>query len=443
MTPGARIQAAIELMDEISAAWESPIRRALDAIIAYYFKSRRFIGSKDRGAIAEMVYFIARNKETLAWWVDYAQADFTPRSFVLVMLAKHRHMSAGDISLLFNGEKFCPFPISEKERQWLNAWSAPGLLHPQMSQAAKLNFPSWMQPLLEETFGDALEAEMLAMSEEAPVDIRTNSLKTTREALQESLAAQGFALTPTPLSPLGLRMQKRAPIFTAEAFRAGWFEMQDAASQLVALMADAKPGMKVIDFCAGAGGKTLALAASMQNKGQLLAWDTSDKRLSQMPERLRRAGVDNVRTHAIEHEQDAFIKRHKATADRVLVDAPCSGSGTWRRNPDLKWRFTSNDLEEMTQLQARILESASRLVKPGGRMIYATCSLFQSENERQVAAFLGKKSNFRVVNLAEIWDKDSPVRASCHTILDKAYLRVTPHQDGVDGFFAAVLEHTG
>ena len=184
--------------------------------------------------------------------------------------------------------------------------------------------------------------------------------------------------------------------------------MQDEGSQLVALLADAQPGHKVIDFCAGAGGKTLAMAATMKNKGRILAWDTSEKRLGQMKDRLKRAGVDNVQTHVLESEHDAFIKRHKETADRVLVDAPCSGTGTWRRNPDLKWRFTRTDLDEViAAVQQAILQSAARLVKPGGKLIYATCSVLKDENERQIEEFLKSVNNFRVVCAQKVWDKTS------------------------------------
>lgn len=440
MTPGARISAAIELMDEISTAWEQPERRPLDAIIAYYFRQRRYIGSKDRAAIAEMVYYIVRNKEILSWWVDHLKAQYTPRSFILCMLAKHQRLSLGDITHLFNGERFSPAPLDKMEKLCVEEWCKTILLHYQMPLSTKLNFPAWMQPLLESRFGDKLETEMQSLNEEAPVDIRANTLKTNRDALQASLASEGFVMEPTPLSPIGLRMTRRSAIFTSQAFKLGWFEMQDAASQMVALMVGAKPGEKVVDFCAGAGGKTLALAAEMQNKGQLLAWDTSKKRLEQMPERLKRAGVDNVRLHPIENERDAFIKRHKESADRVLADVPCSGSGTWRRNPDLKWRFTMKDLQEMTVLQASILDSASRLVKVGGRLVYATCSLFESENESQIATFLEKKTNFRVVEWPKIWDKEPQPHGGVFVKKGSNYLKVSPHQDGVDGFFAAVLE---
>jgi 16S rRNA (cytosine967-C5)-methyltransferase len=252
----------------------------------------------------------------------------------------------------------------------------------------------------------------------------------------KQLAAEGYELYPTPVSDIGLRLTKRAPIFTSPAFKAGHFEVQDEGSQLVAALVSAKPGMKVIDFCAGTGGKTLAIAAQMENKGRILAWDSSAKRLGQIKERLRRAGVDNVQVHVLEHENDQFIKRHKDSADRVLVDAPCSGTGTWRRNPDLKWRFTPKDLEEVVAVQQRILQSAARLVRPGGQLVYATCSLLPCENQGQIEQFLKNISNFEVVPVDKIWDKARPESSGASA----PYLSLTPHQDGVDGFFAAVLE---
>jgi 16S rRNA (cytosine967-C5)-methyltransferase len=222
--------------------------------------------------------------------------------------------------------------------------------------------------------------------------------------------------------------------FNTQAFKDGKYEMQDEGSQVVSLLVEAKPGQKVIDFCAGAGGKTLAIAATMQNKGRILAWDVSANRLAQMNKRLARAGVSNVQTHALRDEADPHLKRHLASADWVVVDAPCSGSGTWRRNPDLKWRFTLEDLQEIKQIQQRILTNAARLVKPGGRLVYITCSVFLDENYWQVKQFLGGNPTFRVEAPNKLWNKHVNARdglGSC--------LALSPHQDGTDGFFAAVL----
>ena len=222
-------------------------------------------------------------------------------------------------------------------------------------------------------------------------------------------------------------------------------EVQDEGSQLAAFLADAQPGQRVIDFCAGAGGKTLAIAAQMKNKGKILAFDVSEKRLTQMKPRLKRAGVDNVEIHVLSSESDSYLKRHKGTADRVFIDAPCSGSGTWRRNPDLKWRLTQTQLDELSEIQRRILDSAARLVKKGGRLIYVTCSMLQCENEQQLSGFLDRHPHFRVVKPEEIWNKDERFfeTQKIARLSDRDYFRTTPHQDGTDGFFAAILESIG
>ncbi|MBM3618610.1 MAG: RsmB/NOP family class I SAM-dependent RNA methyltransferase, partial [Alphaproteobacteria bacterium] len=278
-------------------------------------------------------------------------------------------------------------------------------------------------------------AEIDALGTEASLDMRVNTLKTTREALIKSLKEEGFDPSPTPYSPWGVRLAKRGAIFNTKAFREGWFEVQDEGSQLIAFACNAKAGEKVIDFCAGAGGKTLALSAMMQNKGRVLAWDTSATRLEQIVKRIRRAGADNIQRHAIESESDAFIKRHKGSADVVLIDAPCSGSGTWRRNPDLKWRFAQQDLDEVTAIQTRVLASAARLVKPGGRLVYATCSLFNEENKKQVEQFLSRNPDFRVATPAEIWNNEYGFNG----LEAQDTLQLSPLRSNTDGFYAAVL----
>ncbi len=412
-----------------------------DKLIDHFFKSRRFIGSKDRAAIGELVYWCLRHKAMLEWWlVNQLGGDFHARALVLTALmvrgeadtptmhtmsqdSKHAfpRLSNQEAARFEKLNQALTLPLSQRERE--------------LPTHIRLNYPQWMEQHLREVFGESFEAGVAALSEQAHTDLRVNTLKTTRDALLAQLTSEGYDVYPTPVSPIGIRLAKRAPIFTSPAFKAGHFEVQDEGSQLVAALVDAKPGMKVIDFCAGAGGKTLAIAAQMQNKGRILAWDNSAKRLTQIKERLRRAGVDNVQVHVLEHEHDQFIKRHKESADRVLVDAPCSGTGTWRRNPDLKWRFTPQDLAEVLAVQQRILLSAARLVKPGGQLIYATCSLLASENQQQIEQLLKSVSDFRVVPADKIWDKHPPAGHRSNA----AFLTLTPHQDGMDGFFAAAL----
>ena len=458
MTPGARVQAAIELIDQVLTAWMSQKRIPADKILENYFKSHRYIGSKDRGAVSELVYWVLRHKAALEWWIDRENQRLHGRSFVFAALLLRKEYNRETIASIPKDSQYSPPPFTPEELRFfdrLNPVSREAAQDPsqiardpvqslrasqdeRMPDHIRLNYPQWLDAKLHESFGESFEAALLALNEQAPTDLRVNTLKTTREELIATLTKEGFECAPTTVSPVGIRLAKRGPIFTSSTFKLGHFEVQDEGSQIVARLVDAQPGQRVIDFCAGAGGKTLAMAADMKNKGRILAWDTSEKRLTQIVPRIRRAGVDNVQTHVITSEQDAFIKRHKATADRVLVDAPCSGTGTWRRNPDLKWRFTQNDLDEVVAVQQSILQSAARLVKPGGRLIYATCSILKDENDHQIEKFLTTVSNFKVVCAKKVWDKTTTENDSDPV----SYLGLTPHEDGVDGFFAAVLERS-
>jgi 16S rRNA (cytosine967-C5)-methyltransferase len=300
-----------------------------------------------------------------------------------------------------------------------------------------LNIPAWTIPYLEKTLGSQLEEAVHALNQPAPLDLRVNTLKTTREAVLMQLQAEGFEATPTPWSPMGIRLIERRPLSGHDLWKQGDIEVQDEGSQLLALLADAKSGMAVVDFCAGAGGKTLAMAATMQNRGRIVATDVAGWRLDRSRERLRRAGVNNVEFRGLEEEATIkWLKRQAGRFDRVLVDAPCSGSGTWRRNPDLKRRFCQQDLEELVVKQQQILERAAPLVKEGGRLIYATCSLFFEENTSQVKKFLEAHCDFRLLPIGEIWT--SLFGTPCPMAGDT--LQLTPHLHGVDGFFIAVLE---
>jgi 16S rRNA (cytosine967-C5)-methyltransferase len=435
MKPSARIQSAIEVLENLQTTWETKRHAPMDALLNDYFKARRYIGSKDRGSIAELVYYVLRHGGALEWHVEKTGRAANPRRVVMAALYIGQHLSTDEIIDLFSEEKYAPSALTDAERGMLERLDGKTLDDETMPVPARHNFPDWMIGRLKESFGDELPEAMAALNEQAPVDLRVNTLKCLGVSeLIHALDKEGHLATPTPHSPLGVRLKKRIAAFNTQAFQDGWFEMQDEGSQIVAQLVEAQPGDKVIDFCAGAGGKTLAIAATMKNKGRILAWDTSETRLKQMPKRLARAGVSNVQIHTIKDENDQFIKRHKASADWVIVDAPCSGSGTWRRNPDLKWRFTAADLEELKVLQHRILASASRLIKPGGKLVYVTCSVFQDENIRQLKQFLGEHGTFRVVPPGKMWNKLT-------TTLEDGLpvIQLTPHKDGTDGFFAAVL----
>lgn len=433
MTPGAQIAAAIALLEDVHAKWNQGLAAPADALLGEYFRQRRFIGAKDKGFISRRVYTVLRHGGTLQWHVERAGLPVTPRTLVLAaLLAEERH-PATTVSGWFSGQGYDPAPLSAEERRFTESITPDDTTG--MPGWMRLNTPEWCMERLHALFGDGTEAELAALNEEAPLDLRVNTLKTTREAAQKALEEDGFHARPTPYSPWGLRLDRRGALFNSKAFKDGWIEVQDEGSQLVALLSGAKPGDKVVDFCAGAGGKALALAAMMQNKGRILAWDTSTSRLEQSAKRLRRAGVDTVQRHVLTSENDSFIKRHKASADVVVIDAPCSGSGTWRRNPDLKWRFGEKDLEEITAIQGRILDSAQRLVKKGGKLLYITCSLFEEENESQVKQFLIKYPDFAVASVPEIWNNMGHSELAGRS----QFLRLTPHRAGTDGFFAAVL----
>lgn len=440
MIPAARIQAVIDIMEHLQRIWDEDRRAPVDAILAKYFKERRYIGSKDRGEIADLTYFVLRHGGALEWHIEQCDRSVNPRRLVMVALLfynerGHTPMDRHDVEAMFSGVKYGPSALNEPEKLMLARCEGREFLSPLMPSPARYNYPDWLEGRLHDAFGEALPEAMMALNSQAPIDLRTNTLKClTREDLILALDRDGYFGAPTPHSPLGVRLKKRLPAFNTQAFRDGLYEMQDEGSQIVALLAQAKPGDKVIDFCAGAGGKTLAIAATMRNKGRILAFDVNEKRLDQIGKRLARAGVDNVQTHVLKDERDPYLKRHVGTADWVVVDAPCSGSGTWRRNPDLKWRFQAEDLQELKNLQASILKSAARLVKPGGKLVYITCSIFPDENTWQAKQFLANNPTFRVARPDKLWDK--------HITLQEGigpYLQLSPHKDGTDGFFGIVL----
>lgn len=436
MTPGARLQAAIDLLDDILA---NP-RKPADGIANAFFRARRFIGSADRRAVAERVFGILRRRAQLQWWLARAGAssELTGRGLVVADLALSDGLSADHIAGQFDGGRFRPLPFERDERAALRAMAGQTLDHADQPVAVRFNLPDWIEPELRAALGPTAEQEYAAMNAPAPVDLRVNLLKGDRLAAQRALKAENVATTPTELSPYGLRAQGRPSLVAGEAFRSGLIEIQDEGSQLVALLADARPGLRVVDYCAGAGGKTLAMAATMQNKGALVACDTSAPRLERATTRIRRAGIHNVTQKVIDPSARKWLKRAAGTIDRVLVDAPCSGTGTWRRNPDARWVLQPNDIDELVVKQAQILDAVAALVKPGGKLVYATCSILPRENAEQIAAFVERHPDYETVPLSEAWreatGEDLPA-----SIADAPYLRLTPAANHTDGFFVAVL----
>jgi 16S rRNA (cytosine967-C5)-methyltransferase len=423
VTPAARLEAAIALLEAIDAV---PARPA-DAVANDFFRERRFIGSGDRRSVSERVWRVLRARRRLTWWVPKA----TPRLLVAASLLTEGWTLAG-VAESFSGDRFAPSGLERNEYNALRRIEGQTIDHPEMPDAVRLELPDWLYPHLMKQYEDDLAAEMMALREPAPLDLRVNLLKGTRDQARAALAEEGWEAQPTPLSPWGLRIEGRRPVTTGAAFQSGLVEIQDEGSQLVAALTDARPGMRVVDWCAGAGGKTLALAAMMGNRGQIVACDVSASRLEGAVRRLRRAGVTNVERHLVE-PGDKWAKRRAGTFDRVLVDAPCTGTGTWRRNPDARHRLTAQDLLELVRKQSSILDAAGRLVRTGGRLIYATCSLLEQENEEQVSAFLIRHPEFALVPLEQAWCLPGAAPPG-------DMLSLTPARHGTDGFFAAVLE---
>ncbi len=423
MTPAARIEAAIALLSAIEAAPKRPA----DAVANDFFRERRFIGGGDRRAVSERAWRVLRSYRRLSWWVPKA----TPRLLVAASLLTEAWALSG-VAETFSGARFAPGGLERNEYNALRRVEGQTLDHPDMPDPVRFELPDWLYPHMQARFGADLAVEMAALSEPAPLDLRVNILKGTRDAARAALAEEGWEARPTPISLWGLRIDGRRPVTSGPAFQSGLVEIQDEGSQILAALTDARPGMRVADWCAGAGGKTLALAAMMDNRGQIVACDVSVSRLDGAVRRLRRAGVNNVERHLVT-PGDKWAKRREAAFDRVLVDAPCTGTGTWRRNPDARQRLTEVDLLELVQKQSSILDTARALVRPGGRLIYGTCSLLQEENEAQVSAFLTRHPDFHLVPLSGVW----PFEAACP---DGDTLSLTPALNGTDGFFAAVME---
>lgn len=431
MTPGARLAAVIELLDEIER-----LDRPADQVASGFLKARRYIGAKDRRSISGRVWGILRRRARIDWWLIKEGVRIDGRSRLLADLALTDRKTPAEIGEEIIAGDRSAGALLPQDWTLLQALKGRDIFHHEMPAWVKGEYPEWLEPHLQASLGERMAHEMAIMRDEAPVDLRVNTLKADKEKAIAALAAEGLKAVPTGLSPIGLRLPARITLTAQQAFKDGFVEVQDEGSQLLALLTDAKPGMAVVDFCAGAGGKTLALAATMENKGRLVACDVNERRASKSVLRLRRAGVHNVTHRVLESETDKWVKRQSGTFDRVLVDAPCSGTGTWRRNPDAKWRLSQESLTDLVGLQGRILASAARLVRPGGRLVYSTCSLLVEEDQGQVDSFLAANPDFRLVPLAQVWGEtiggDCPLSGDC--------LILTPASNGTDGFFAAVME---
>jgi 16S rRNA (cytosine967-C5)-methyltransferase len=427
MTPAARIAAAIEIIADIAAR-----RRPAADVLKEWGQTHRFAGSKDRAAIAGIVWDALRVKSSAGWIMG---AD-EPRAHVLGALVRARGMSASDIAALCTGERHAPAPLSADEQARL---ASPSLAD--APAHVRGDYPEWLADQLAEAWGERAVEEGAALSARAPVDLRANLLKTTRDEALAELAHLGAQ--PTALSPWGVRIpvgvDGRQPALSAEAaYARGFVEVQDEGSQLAALLTGADASQQVLDLCAGGGGKSLALAAMMENKGQIYATDRDGRRLAPIWDRLDRAGVRNVQVRSPKGQQDVLGDLEGA-CDLVLVDAPCTGAGTWRRNPDAKWRVRPGAIEQRVNEQNAVLAQAARFVKPGGRIVYVTCSVLRVENEARVEAFLAAHGDFLPLDMAHLARKaDVPALAERVSTLGPG-LRLSPATTDTDGFYVAAL----
>ncbi len=407
------LHSAAELLQRILSE-KIPADRQMEG----YFRTHRDMGVRDRGFVAETVYGCLRERR----WLEHIAGSALLLDVVAAYLLTHGYSARALEETGFRGDAR---GMVERART-LDKATLPF--------AIQANMPDWLAQRLRAQFGDAESLALsLALNQPAPVDMRVNTIKAKRDEVQTRLTQEGFACEITPWSPSGLRRRDRAPIFKTLCFKEGLFEVQDEGSQLLALMLEPRRQEMVVDFCAGAGGKTLHVGALMANTGTVYAFDVLAKRLEKLKPRLRRAGLNNVRMVTISHERDARVQRLKGKIDRVLVDAPCSGTGTLRRNPDIKWRDIN--LAELTDTQQRILAAAAELLKPGGRLVYATCSLLKEENEDIVEKFLAARPEFHMVPVNEILERR-------HIPLSMAgdALRLLPHLHQTDGFYAVALE---
>ena len=425
MKPQARIEAVTEIMDRIADA-----RVPMDSAVGDYMRPRRYIGSKDRAFIAEYAYDMMRHHARLGWWCQRLNVRDCARNRVICYLALVRKNSLARFKDLYDGSEHAPDRLNDDELALINTLTShDGTAHKDMPLPVLCECPPDYTDVLSAYFGDDFQAEMEAMMHAATLDLRVNTFTCDLEKAAAALAKDGVETTRTPLSPYGLRCVNKAYLSKTKAFNKGWVEIQDEGSQMIAHLCAARPGMQVLDFCAGGGGKTLALASAMQRKGRIVAMDNDSSRLEKGRRRYKKAGIaDIVEVRSLEDERNRkWLRRQKEKFDVVLLDVPCSGSGTWRRNPDMRWKNYGPDLDELTAIQSDILERACAAVKPGGHLVYATCSLLPAENEDRIAAFLATHPEFGVVPVDPDLGIGSP------------YMRLTPHRHNTDGFFTAIL----
>ncbi|MEO0980233.1 MAG: RsmB/NOP family class I SAM-dependent RNA methyltransferase [Pseudomonadota bacterium] len=429
MKDGGRLAAAIEVLSEVENR-----HRPVQAALKDWGTSHRFAGSGDRTAIGNLVFDALRNRASLAAVMN----DRSPRAVVLATYALTWEKGLEALAQALEQDRHAPDPLTPAETASLAENGTSG-----MAPWQQADTPEWLWPGFEAQFGEDAVREGKALATRAPIDLRVNTLKADREKILKRVSHTGAVAT--KLSPNGARIvarpgASRLPHVQAEeGYQKGWFELQDEASQLAASLAQAMPGEQVLDYCAGGGGKTLALAASMQNKGQIYAFDADRLRLAPIHDRLKRAGVRNIQ---VRDPASATLEDLKGQMDLVFIDAPCTGTGVWRRRPDSKWRLAEKALEDRIEDQRTVLHHARDYVKPGGRLAYVTCSLLPQENQHQIDWFLKENAGFELVSLSDAWRHLVPGQPQPKYTTQRGEMLFTPASTETDGFFVALVKRT-
>jgi len=430
MRPAARLQAAIELTAEIEAeAFAAGL--SLEDTVRRFLRQRRYAGGGDRRTVTGLAYDAMRHRGEDLW-------RLSGRDSMACRLALRLALAGENWQDFFSGgEPHGPSPLSPEDIAAIGEGAEADIGEAPL--AARYNFPDFLTAPIEARFGASVDAEMAALAQRPGLDLRANGLKSNVDEVRKAIEKEGIISKQTPFSPWGLRLPAGTAIQSLASFTRGLIEVQDEGSQLAALVTDARPGQQVVDLCAGAGGKTLALAAMMENRGQIHAFDSDARRLKPLAGRVQRAGVRNVQAHARDDEGEARLTTLKGRCDIVLVDAPCSGSGTWRRDPSLPWRLTAERLGALVGTQGKLLAEAATLLRPGGRIVYVTCSLLPQENEAVIARFLERNKAFEIIPYEEFLKEkvrsDLPPSYSS----DTRFLQLGPARHGTDGFFVAAL----
>lgn len=424
MRPSSLAGHALELIEILQRD-----QRPADKIIDTFFRQRRYLGSHDRRELAESVYGILRHLRLLQALVAKVKPNVASHPAWLFAAYKLHIEKATPETVQAYALPIAPIEITNLATLDFTDLGLDNL-------GLRTSFPDWLVTTLQRQLGES-EAEHLleALNQPPPLTIRVNTLKTTREACLAELRERGHECTPTKFSPDGIHLTKRTNLFGLDLFRDGWFELQDEGSQIISLLLDPKPNWRVADVCAGGGGKTLHLAALMKNRGEIFAFDVVPQRLENLRQRARRCGIHNIRVQVLQPNE--FPAPLLGQMDAILIDAPCSGTGVFRRNPDAKWKITPELVQEMAAKQKQIITHYAPLLKPGGRLVYATCSLLAEENEEVVQSFLAEQSNFRPTAAAAILQRHQLAH-----LVNGGFIHLLPHQHGTDGFFAAVLEHS-